>query len=132
MPSNENLLLSDYICMLLCNLCIHVMKVADWQCCAHSELLCACRAYVLYLKSAGLESKVGPSIRVVDAATGYEELAKSLKQASPAKAARGARERPGPGMAIPAQVQTAMKATARASESGADAGWPKSQPHFGF
>lgn len=60
------------------------------------------RAYKLYLRTTGEESKAGASIKAVDAATGYEEIAKALKHASPTKATRSTHERPGPGKALPA------------------------------
>ena len=73
------------------------------------------RAYILFLIANGEESKAGPNIRVVDAATAYEEVAKARKLASPAKASKGARERPGPGRALPDE---GAKLHSSASKSG--------------
>ncbi len=58
-----------------------------------------CRAYLLYMAITGAEVQAGSVITAADAATQCEELAKSLKQATPVKAARGSRDRPGLGKA---------------------------------
>ena len=87
---------------------------------AFNFIVCG-RAYMLYLRITGGESKGGPRIKAVDAAASYEDIAKAVKHTSPAKATKSARERPGPGRALPAPLQICKQATERTPQNSHDA-----------